>query len=68
MSSQVMCRCSTCKRNTIGIKTGMSAMAWFAHIVMVFLTGLLWLVVLIPCALFISTVRCSVCGSVANRL
>lgn len=68
MSSQVMCHCKHCKRNTIAIKTGMTAMGWFAHIVMTFLTGLLWLLVLIPCALFISTVRCSACGSVAKKL
>jgi len=68
MSSQIMCRCKTCKKNTIGIKTGMSAGGWFAHLVMVVLTGLLWLIVLVPCALFISTTRCSVCGNVASKL
>lgn len=68
MSSQVMCYCKKCRHNTIGISTGMSSMGWFAHIIMTFLTGLLWLVILIPAALFIRTVRCSICGSVAKKL
>lgn len=63
-----MCYCKKCRHNTIGISTGMSSMGWLAHIVMTFLTGLLWLVILIPAALFIRTVRCSVCGSVAKKL
>lgn len=68
MSSQVMCMCKTCRRSTIGIKTGLSGGGHFVGLVLTLFTGLLFGPVYLLMILCSGTTRCSVCGSVAKKL
>lgn len=68
MSSQVMCMCKTCRRSTIGIKTGLSGGGHLVGIVLTFLTGLIFLPAYILMMLVSGNTRCTVCGSLAKKL
>lgn len=68
MSSQVMCSCYNCRKNTIGIKTGMAAGWHVANWIAVLLTGFIWALPFLIIWLCSGEVRCSVCGMKALKL
>ncbi len=62
-----MCCCKQCGVQ-VGVKSGLSGGGHFINIVLVFLTGLLWIV---PYALILAVsgcVRCSKCGHKAKQM
>jgi len=68
MSSQVMCFCKTCRRNTVGIRTGMSAGGHVFGLLLTFLTGLLGAPLYILMVLCSGETRCTCCGKLAKKL
>lgn len=66
--SMVMCRCKTCSRNTLGVKTGLSGGGHLVGIVLTLLTGLLFAPVYVLMIAVSGSTRCSVCGNVAKKL
>lgn len=63
-----MCKCKVCQKNTVGIKTGLSAGGHLLGLVLTFFTGLLFLPLYILMCLCTSTTRCTICGSIAKKL
>jgi len=67
MSGVVMCGCKACGVQ-VGIKTGLSGGAHLVNIVLVFLTGLLWVVPYIIILACSGSVRCTKCGGKSRKL
>jgi len=63
--SNCMVNCKHCKANRIGIRTGLSGIGHLFNLVLVFLTGLLYLPVYILIVLVAGNTRCTVCGSIS---
>ena len=67
MSNQTICQCSKCGIG-LGITQGLSGMGHLANIVMVFLTGFLWIFVYFLIAATSKSTRCVQCGKIAKRV
>lgn len=66
--SNCMVFCKRCKCNHVGIKTGLGAGGHIVNLILVVLTGLLWVVPYILIIACSGSVRCTNCGAKANRL